>query len=191
MGKRELVALLNLSFWCLVMVERLFLAVPRGCLRFVIVVFPDHTHLLFLSRGPSPYDLSCWWDVKHKHDNNNYNMLVYDLCVFLTRAISTREMVLVYRPTSTYFNINWELSSNHLHHENFRNSLKNFRNSLIYTSKVLDISNSYAMGCPPVRGDNSRALASGLSYVQVDKHGKTILYHLHQCRPCTSQDISC
>ena len=29
------------------MVERLFLAVPRGCLRFVIVVFPDHTHLLF------------------------------------------------------------------------------------------------------------------------------------------------
>ena len=30
------------------MVERLFLAVPRGCLRFVIVVFPEHTHLLFL-----------------------------------------------------------------------------------------------------------------------------------------------
>ena len=30
------------------MVERLFLAVPRGCLQFVIVVFPDHTHLLFL-----------------------------------------------------------------------------------------------------------------------------------------------
>ena len=48
MGKRELVALLNLSTWCLVMVERLFLAVPQGCLRFVIVVFPDHTHLLFL-----------------------------------------------------------------------------------------------------------------------------------------------
>ena len=49
MGKRELVALLNLSSWCLVMVERLFLAVPRGCLQFVIVVFPDHTHLLFLT----------------------------------------------------------------------------------------------------------------------------------------------
>ena len=49
MGKRELVALLNLSFWCLVMVERLFLAMPRGCLRFVIVVFPDHTHLLFFT----------------------------------------------------------------------------------------------------------------------------------------------
>ena len=43
MGKRELVALLNLFSWCLVIVERLFLAVPRGCLRFVIVVFPDHT----------------------------------------------------------------------------------------------------------------------------------------------------
>ena len=48
MGKRELVALLNLSSWCLLMVERLFLAVQRGCLRFVIVVFPDHTRLLFL-----------------------------------------------------------------------------------------------------------------------------------------------
>ena len=47
MGKRELIALLNLSSWCLVMVERLFLAVPRGCLQFVIVVFPDHTHLLY------------------------------------------------------------------------------------------------------------------------------------------------
>ena len=47
MGKRELVALLNLSSWCLAMVERLFLAVPWGCLRFVIMVFPDHTHLLF------------------------------------------------------------------------------------------------------------------------------------------------
>ena len=47
MGKRELVALLNLSSWCLVMVGRLVLAVPRGCLQFVIVVFPDHTHLLF------------------------------------------------------------------------------------------------------------------------------------------------
>ena len=44
MGRRQLVALLNLSSLCLVMVERLFLAVPWGCLRLVIVVFPDHTH---------------------------------------------------------------------------------------------------------------------------------------------------
>ena len=52
MGKRELVVLLNWSSWCLLMVEWLILAVPWGCLRFVIVVFPDHTHLLFL--------LLCW-----------------------------------------------------------------------------------------------------------------------------------
>ena len=51
MGKRELVALLNLSSWCLLMVGRLFFAVPRGCLQFVIVVFPKHTHLLFLVCG--------------------------------------------------------------------------------------------------------------------------------------------
>ena len=49
------------------------------------------------------------------------------------------------------------------------------------------------MGCPPVRRDNPRALASGLSYVQVDKYGITILYHLHhlhQCRPCISRGFS-
>ena len=51
MGKSELIALLNLSSWCLVMVERVFFAVPRGCLQFVIVVFPDHTHLLFLKNS--------------------------------------------------------------------------------------------------------------------------------------------
>ena len=47
MGKRELVALLCLSSWCIVMVEWLFLTTPRVCLQFVNVVFPDHTHLLF------------------------------------------------------------------------------------------------------------------------------------------------
>ena len=47
MGKRELVALLGLSSWCSVGVVWLFLAVPWVCLQFVIVIFPDHTHLLF------------------------------------------------------------------------------------------------------------------------------------------------
>ena len=45
-GKREQVGLLSLSYLCLVMVVLLFLALPWVCLRFVIVVFPDHTHLL-------------------------------------------------------------------------------------------------------------------------------------------------
>ena len=48
MGKRELIALLSLSSWCLMIVVWLFLAVPWVCPRFVIVVLPDHTHLLFL-----------------------------------------------------------------------------------------------------------------------------------------------
>ena len=52
MNKRELVALLSLSSWCLVMVELLFLEVPWVCLQFVIVVFPDHTHLLFFLVSP-------------------------------------------------------------------------------------------------------------------------------------------
>ena len=46
-GKRELIALLRLPSWCLVMVVWLSLMAPWVCLRFVIVVFPDHTHLLF------------------------------------------------------------------------------------------------------------------------------------------------
>ena len=39
MGKREPVALLNLSSWCPVMVERLYLAVPRGCLSLYYFLF--------------------------------------------------------------------------------------------------------------------------------------------------------
>ena len=49
MGKREPIALLCLSSWCLVIVVSLFLTMPRVCLQFVIVVFPDHTHFLFLT----------------------------------------------------------------------------------------------------------------------------------------------
>ena len=48
MGKIELVALLCLSSWCLMIVVWLFLTMPRVCLQFVIMVFPDHIHLLFL-----------------------------------------------------------------------------------------------------------------------------------------------
>ena len=69
MGKRELITLLHLSSWCLMMVERLFLAVPRGSLQFVIVVFPDHTHLLF----PSPPNLS--WKVLSSAMRQRYVML--------------------------------------------------------------------------------------------------------------------
>ena len=51
MGKKKLVALLCLSFWCLVIVVWFFLAMPRICMQFVIVVLPDHTH--FLRYAPS------------------------------------------------------------------------------------------------------------------------------------------
>ena len=35
-------------------------------------------------------------------------------------------------------------------------------------SNFIYFSNSYTIGCPPVREDKPRALASGLSYVQSD-----------------------
>ena len=48
--KRKLVALLLLSYRCIVYVNVLwlFLMVPWVDLQFVIVVFPDHTHLLVI-----------------------------------------------------------------------------------------------------------------------------------------------
>ena len=53
MGKGELVALLCLSSCCLMIVVWLFLTMPRVCQQIVIVVFPDHTHLLFfINSGP-------------------------------------------------------------------------------------------------------------------------------------------
>ena len=50
-GKRELVALLLLSFGCLVTVNvlYLFLTAPLVGLQFVIVGFPAHTYLLLVS----------------------------------------------------------------------------------------------------------------------------------------------
>ena len=48
MGKRELVALLSLSSWCLMIIVWLVLAVPWVYLQFVIVVFPDHTYYFFI-----------------------------------------------------------------------------------------------------------------------------------------------
>ena len=52
MGRREPVTLLSLSSWCFLIVvwlfPLLFLPVLWVGLQFVIVVFSDHTHLLFL-----------------------------------------------------------------------------------------------------------------------------------------------
>ena len=48
--KRELVALIRLSSRCLMIVLWRFLTMPRVCLQFVIMVFPDHTDLLFYCR---------------------------------------------------------------------------------------------------------------------------------------------
>ena len=42
-------------------VERHFLTVPRGCLQFVIVVFPDHTHLLFFLGNLTDLCLTSKW----------------------------------------------------------------------------------------------------------------------------------
>ena len=82
MGKRELIALLNLSSWCLVMVGRLFLTVPRCCLQFVIVVFPDHTHLLL-------FMVSYTQQFKHKN-NQKVSTDFAAICTQVTSSWASR-----------------------------------------------------------------------------------------------------
>ena len=60
--KRELVALLILSFRCLVTVNALwlFFAVPWVGLQCVSVIFPDHTHLSFIAFSQKTKRISYW-----------------------------------------------------------------------------------------------------------------------------------
>ena len=62
MGRKKLYALLSLSSCCFILVVWFFLVVPWFFLLFVIVVFPYHTHLLFLG---SEYPLYVIY-MKHK-----------------------------------------------------------------------------------------------------------------------------
>ena len=112
MGKRGLVALLNLSSWCLVMVERLFLMVPQGCLQFVIVVFPDHTHLLFLyTRGNSGY---FWYGRRPSSDCKNLHLRVsVDTPInslwtsFKTKSLSSISKHVPSKMTSSRYRQSW------------------------------------------------------------------------------------
>ena len=45
------------------------------------------------------------------------------------------------------------------------------------------------MACPPADGDNPLALASGLSYVQLDNHDITIFYLHFQSKPLINLKI--
>ena len=93
MGKRELVALLNLSSWCLVMFERLFLAVPRGCLRFVILVFPDHTHYFCSGFAGTTDQWSAGSDLVRDDDEVSTDTLCAMLGVQeVTAALRTRRL---------------------------------------------------------------------------------------------------
>ena len=92
MGKRKLVTLFSLSSLCLLMVVWHFLAVPWVCLQFVIVVFPDHTHLLFLGSEYPLYllymnnktgDLETWFTL--------LNSTEYELEMPLTRSHTVLE----------------------------------------------------------------------------------------------------
>ena len=65
MGNGELFALLCLSSWCLVIVVLLFLAMPRVCLQFVIVVF---LILLTYYLRSSVLLTSLWSNIRNKSE---------------------------------------------------------------------------------------------------------------------------
>ena len=80
--KRELVALLLLSYRCLVIVNVLwlFLKMPLVGLQCVIVVFPYHTHLLFM------VDLGAEWITVDSDQLASEKRADLDLCCFQNRA---------------------------------------------------------------------------------------------------------
>ena len=109
MGKRELVALLCLYSWCLVIVVWLFLKVPRFCLQFVIVVFPDYAHLLLLQSVAS--DLGLYYlSMSHKK-NARLIWVKYFCCIcvlivmwlFLMMPQVCLQFVIVVFPDHTYY----------------------------------------------------------------------------------------
>ena len=59
-------------------------------------------------------------------------------------------------------------------------SMNMYVNVILVRAGADELSYSYTMACPHVRGDYPRALASGLSYVHVEKHGIPILYDPHE-----------
>ena len=79
--KRKLVALLLLSYRCIVTINDLllFLAVPWVGLKYVLVVFPDHTHFLLDSRLVDRIHASCCWFVTQRRSDN----LVGGACALL------------------------------------------------------------------------------------------------------------
>ena len=85
MGKRELDALLSLSSWCLVIVVWLFLAVLWVCLQIVIMVLPDHTHLLLLQSVASDHGL---YYLSMSHKKNAWLIRVkYSCCICYSRQL--------------------------------------------------------------------------------------------------------
>ena len=73
MGNRELVSLLSLSSWCLMIVVWLFLAVPRVRLQFVIVVFSDHTQILFFIE----IQKQLFFSPQYKGKSSTYHLLMF------------------------------------------------------------------------------------------------------------------
>ena len=84
--KRQLIALLLLSFGCLVTINvlPLFLTVPCVGLHSVIVLFPDHTHLLC---NENIISICVPYRHKMKNETNASYKPCLSICAWVTRAL--------------------------------------------------------------------------------------------------------
>ena len=101
-GKRDLVALLSLSSWCLVIVVWLFLPMAWVCLQFVIVVIPDHTHLPILQSVASYLGLY-YLSMSHKN-NDRLKWVKYFCCICYSHQLycfSSKWILIGYRAVLT------------------------------------------------------------------------------------------
>ena len=78
-GNRELVALISVSYRCLMVVVWIFLAASWVCLQFLIVIFPDHTHLLIFTKTVE----IIWVQLNRAHNSDIKASFWICICPFL------------------------------------------------------------------------------------------------------------
>ena len=89
------------------MVARLFLAVPRGCLQFVIVVFPDLTHY-FLLKIVSVSIMLCYVHVQYEipqqlNLTDIGNLTLYALIIVMDSSNGLGKFHYIYQGVTGYY----------------------------------------------------------------------------------------
>ena len=104
MGKRELVALLDFSSWCLMMVERLFLAVPRGFL----IILTNYFYMLNIKNSLVMIELLHYF-IMQFYSRYQATTIKHNLCglpeSILFRMVNMKSISIVFPHHTHYGNI--------------------------------------------------------------------------------------